>query len=35
MQLILTESFVIQDHDASNTLFKITGDGDVNIGLYR
>ena len=27
------QSFVIQDHDASNTLFKITGDGDVNIGI--
>ena len=27
------QSFVIQDHDASNTLFKITGDGDVNVGI--
>jgi len=26
------QSFVVQDHDASNTLFKITGDGDVNVG---
>ena len=27
------QSFVVQDHDASNTLLKVTGDGDVNVGI--